>query len=303
MAQHIYVIDYNPQWPVLFDTEAELLKGILGDNCKEIHHIGSTAVEGLCAKPIIDIMPVVYDLEAVDDLVDELEKAGYEYMGELGIPGRRYLRKGGIERTHQVHIFSENYEGGAKDIERHLAVRDYLRANKAVAEEYAALKSRLAKKYPYNNEGYCDGKDAFVQRLETASLKWYHDKEDWKQLMNAALTVQNPRPLSPQMEAGGVSAALMSDTGKVYVGVCIDSCCGLGMCAERNAAANMITCGEQRVTKIVALMPDGNVGTPCGACREFLLQMDKRNENAEILVDVKNSLTKPLKDLTPDWWI
>ena len=303
MAQHVSVREYDPAWEEMFKTEEKLIRKILGNNCKAVHHIGSTAVEGLPAKPIIDIMPVVEDLEAVDFVADLFEQAGYEYMGEFGIPGRRYLRKGGIERTHQVHIFSENNESGSLDIERHLAVRDYLRSNKQIAQEYGALKIRLAKKYPYDIEGYCDGKDSFVQNLERTALKWNKDRSDWKKMYDAANAVRNGRKVSPQMEAGGVSAALLSDTGKVYVGVCIDSCCGLGMCAERNAAANMITMGEQRITKLVAIMPDGEVGAPCGACREFLVQMDKANENAEVLMSYGENKTVTLKDLTPCWWI
>ncbi len=303
MAQHVTVKEYDSNWTDAFESESKLIKNILGENCTAIHHIGSTAVEGLAAKPIIDIMPVVKSLDAVDRAVPLFVEAGYEFMGELGIPGRRYLRKGGIERTHQVHIFSDDGESGTRDIERHLAVRDYLRANKTVAEEYGALKQRLAKKYPYDIEAYCDGKDSFVQSLERSALKWYKDKEIWNKLYNAAKAVQSPRQLSPHMEAGGVAAALLSDKGNIYVGVCIDSCCGLGMCAERNAAANMITVGEQRVSKIVAIMPDGETGAPCGACREFFLQMDKANENAEVLMEKESFKAVTLKDLTPSWWI
>lgn len=105
MAQHIIVTEYNPRWPELFLREAERIREILGDNCMDVYHIGSTSVQGLWAKPIIDIMPVVRDLEAADRAAGKFEQAGYEYLGEFGIVGRRYLRKGGDERTHQVHIF------------------------------------------------------------------------------------------------------------------------------------------------------------------------------------------------------
>ena len=145
------------------------IKKILGENCTAIHHIGSTSVTGLAAKPIIDIMPVVRKLEAVDKSASAFEKLGYEYMGEFGISGRRYLRKGGEERTHQIHIFSED---NTVDIERHLAVRDYLRTHKDVCDEYAALKKELARKYPYDIDGYCDGKDEFVRQMEQKALKW-----------------------------------------------------------------------------------------------------------------------------------
>ena len=167
MPQHITVTDYNPAWPRLFEREAEKIKEILGNNCTAIWHIGSTAVPGLAAKPVIDIMPVVRDLEAVDAVSGDFEKIGYEYLGEFGIPGRRYLRKGGDERTHQIHIFRQD---DRKNIKRHLAVRDYLRVHLEDREAYGVLKRRLAEKYPYDIDGYCDGKEAFVRALEQRAL-------------------------------------------------------------------------------------------------------------------------------------
>ena len=87
--------------------------------------------------------------------------------------------------------------------------------------------------------------------------------------------VQYERKLSPLIEAGSVSAAVLSAKGNIYTGVCIDTACSLGMCAERNAIANMITNGESQIIKIVAVMPDGKAGMPCGACREFIMQLNK----------------------------
>ena len=102
--------------------------------------------------------------------------------------------------------------------------------------------------------------------------------------------------------AGSVSAAILTKKGNIYVGVCIDTCSGLGMCAERNAIANMITNGECEIEKIVAVMPDGKVGSPCGACREFLMQLSKNSEDIEILMDINTLETVKLKDLVPNWW-
>lgn len=169
MAQHIIVVEHNPDWEQMFEAEAKLIQNILGNNCIDIHHIGSTSVSGLASKPIIDIMSVVKDIEKVDKFINELEEIGYEYLGEFGIPGRCYLRKGGDERTHQVHIFEHN---NVKDIERHLAVRDYLRSNREAVEQYEELKKYLAMQYPYDIEGYCNGKDAFVKSLEQKALEW-----------------------------------------------------------------------------------------------------------------------------------
>ena len=169
MPQHVVVTEYSPDWKVKFEREAEIIKNILKDNLISIHHIGSTSVEGLKAKPIIDIMPVVAEIGKVDCLAGEFERVGYEYLGEFGIPGRRYLRKGGDERTHQIHIF-EACNSAA--IERHLALRDYLRTHKEAADEYGRLKERLAKTFPYDIEAYCDGKGEFVKDLERTALEW-----------------------------------------------------------------------------------------------------------------------------------
>ena len=167
MPQHITVVDYRPEWEQMFENEARVIWKILGDNCAAVHHIGSTAVKGLAAKPIIDIMPVVKSLESVDAVAAEFERMGYEYLGEFGIEGRRYLRRGGDERTHQVHIFKMQ---DSLNITRHLAMRDYLRVHEDCRESYGALKKALAERFPYDIDGYCDGKDRFVKEIEKKAL-------------------------------------------------------------------------------------------------------------------------------------
>lgn len=124
----------------------------------------------------------------------------------------------------------------------------------------------------------------------------------WNKLYNAAKEVQNDRRISPFIDAGGVSAAILTKQGNVYVGVCIDTASTLGMCAERNAIANMITNDESQIDKIVAIMPDGKVGSPCGACREFMMQLDRNSGDIEILLDLETHKTIRLKELLPDWW-
>lgn len=124
----------------------------------------------------------------------------------------------------------------------------------------------------------------------------------WNQLYNAALEVQNYRIISPFIEAGGVAAAILTKKGNIYVGVCIDTASTLGMCAERNAMANMITNGESQIDKVVAVMSNGKLGTPCGACREFMMQLDKNSGEIEILLDLSTKKTVKLKDLLPNWW-
>ena len=124
----------------------------------------------------------------------------------------------------------------------------------------------------------------------------------WKTLYDAAVKVKNARIISPFIEAGGVAAAILTKQGNIYVGVCIDTASTLGMCAERNAIANMITNGESQIDKVVAVMPDGRVGSPCGACREYMMQLDKDSGEIEILLDLETEKTVTLKELIPDWW-
>ena len=124
----------------------------------------------------------------------------------------------------------------------------------------------------------------------------------WQELYDMAKERLNPRVLTPFMEAGGVAAAILTNKGNVYLGVCIDTCCSLGMCAERNAIANMITNGESRIVKLVCVMGDGRVGSPCGACREMMMQLDRHSPEIEILTDLETLSTVTLGDLVPDWW-
>lgn len=124
----------------------------------------------------------------------------------------------------------------------------------------------------------------------------------WKKLYEAALKVQNKRIISPFIEAGGVAAAIMTKKGNIYVGVCIDTASTLGMCAERNAIANMITNGESEIEKVVAVMSDGKLGSPCGACREYMMQLSSDSGEIEILLDIESLKIVKLKELIPLWW-
>lgn len=297
MPQHIIVLDYNTEWALQFEIEKEKISTILKDNCIAIYHIGSTSVPGLVAKPVIDIMVAVKSLEQVDMISEDFSHIGYEYLGEFGIAGRRYLRKGGDERTHQIHIF---HMDDWNNIKRHLAFRDYMRTHKNERDEYAKIKKELAQSFPYDIDGYCDGKEEFVCKVEERALAQYDDV--WDKLYIAARKVQYKRIISPLGEAGAVSAALLTEKGNIYVGVCIDAACSLGMCAERNAIANMITNGESHIAKIVAVMPDGKTGIPCGACREFLMQLDGSAGQIEILCGYETKKVVQLKMLIPDWW-
>lgn len=126
----------------------------------------------------------------------------------------------------------------------------------------------------------------------------------WNNLYEAAKRVQNERKISDYIDAGGVAAAVLSSSGKIYTGVCIDTCSTLGICAERNAIFNMITNGENIIEKVIAIMPDGKTGAPCGACRELMVQlMPKTYQDIEIMLDYNMGKVVTLGSLTPKWWI
>lgn len=126
----------------------------------------------------------------------------------------------------------------------------------------------------------------------------------WNELYGAAKAVLKPRNVSNIIEAGGVAAAIESASGKIYVGVCIDGACTLGICAERNAIFNMITNGEDAMKRVIAINWDGKAMPPCGACRELMSQLMPENYKIiEVMMDYENGRVVTLGDLTPEWWI
>ena len=126
----------------------------------------------------------------------------------------------------------------------------------------------------------------------------------WNTLYQAAKEAQNPRRISDYITAGEVSAAILSASGKIYTGVCMDTCSTLGICAERNAIFNMITCGESQISKVLAILPDGTTGAPCGACRELMVQlMPGEYRDVQIMLDYETKKITTLGQLTPEWWI
>ena len=162
--------DYSTEWPRQFEVEAARLRELQPGVLEEIHHIGSTSVPGLAAKPIIDLLPVVNGQSLLDALQEPLESAGYTGLGEYGLAGRRYFYRdvGGL-RVCNVHC----YAAGHPDIERHVALAAYLRAHADVAEEYAQLKRRVYEQHPADIEQYNAGKNDWIKRLEPIAIEWY----------------------------------------------------------------------------------------------------------------------------------
>lgn len=156
----IVVADYDPRWPLAFAEEAARIREACGgDALAAIEHIGSTAVPGLAAKPIIDIMPGVLDIGRAERLIPAMQSLGYESLGAYGIERRLYFRRG-EPRSHHVHMV----ELGGEFWRRHLLFRDHLRANPAQAAEYARLKRELASRFGVDREGYTAAKTGFIER-------------------------------------------------------------------------------------------------------------------------------------------
>ncbi|HEY9669805.1 MAG TPA: GrpB family protein [Coleofasciculaceae cyanobacterium] len=166
----VEVVPHNPKWRDAFEAESTYITDVLSENLVSIHHIGSTAIPSIYAKPIIDVLVVVKDITKVDEHSSVMRSLGYEVMGEYGIPGRRYFRKdnqAGI-RTHHIHTF----EVGSPQIKRHLAFRDYLITHPEDAQRYSKLKRELAEQHPHNIDGYMDGKDSFIQEIDKKAARW-----------------------------------------------------------------------------------------------------------------------------------
>ncbi|MDI3234235.1 GrpB family protein [Exiguobacterium antarcticum] len=170
--RQVIVIPYQTSWADEFEQEAVRLRTVFGERLLAVHHIGSTSVPGLSAKPILDILPVVDSLDGIEAFDAALEAIGYEAKGEFGMRGRRYYRKGGDNRTHHVHL----YAVGNPEIARHVVFRDYLREHPQEVEAYSEIKEQLANQYPEDIDAYIVGKDTFVKEMEQRALVWWsHD--------------------------------------------------------------------------------------------------------------------------------
>lgn len=158
---------YNPEWVTAYQQECERLHQIFGDLIIDFEHFGSTSVVNMKAKPVIDMMVIVKNIEEVDTFNPYLKELDYDTAGEWGIKGRRLLRKGGENRTHHIHIYQE----GNMEIDRHLIVRDYLRVHTEEAMKYSECKEQLAMKFQDTKE-YSKAKRSYVSELEQRAMEW-----------------------------------------------------------------------------------------------------------------------------------
>ena len=160
--REVKIVPYDLSWPEKFLIESQAVWEALGENCIEIYHIGSTAVKGLASKDVIDIMPVVRDINKVDECNTPMAELGYTPRGEDGIPFRRYFRKGPNIRTHHVHTFQiDNPQIG-----RHIRFRDWMRNNLEDRQAYEDLKRHLVIKFSNDISAYCSGKDEFIAMID-----------------------------------------------------------------------------------------------------------------------------------------
>lgn len=167
----IVVVTHDPDWSRRFEAEARVVGAALGPAAVAIHHIGSTAIPDICAKPIIDILVEAISVEALDDRAAPMEAVGYEAMGEFGIPKRRYFRKDNEAGVREYHVHA--FAAGSDEAARHLAFRDYLRAHPDVARKYSQLKLALAKQHPADREAYMEGKGPFIKAIQEVALGWW----------------------------------------------------------------------------------------------------------------------------------
>ena len=165
--------DYSDQWPAAFDQEKANLLALLGDELVAVHHIGSTSIPGLAAKPIIDLLPLVRRIEFLDEVAGRITQAGYRVWGEYGLKGRRYFTKdAGEYRTHNIHA----YQVGDPAVERHLAFCAYLRSHEAARAEYEVIKRAAYAMHPADVDAYNGAKDQWIKRTQALAIDWYRQQ-------------------------------------------------------------------------------------------------------------------------------
>jgi GrpB-like predicted nucleotidyltransferase (UPF0157 family) len=163
---------YDPQWAENAAREGNALAAAIGPPLLALHHVGSTAIAGIHAKPILDLMPVVTSLSELDGRKSNIMALGYEWWGEFGLPGRRYCTRsdpGTGRRLIQLHCYAE----GSPEIVRHLAFRDYLRARSEIAAAYDREKARCQARHPDDSHAYGDCKSAWIARVEAEALSHF----------------------------------------------------------------------------------------------------------------------------------
>jgi GrpB-like predicted nucleotidyltransferase (UPF0157 family) len=167
MSRTIIVTDYDPGWPGMFEALRARVAGALGDLALSIEHVGSTAVPGLAAKPIIDMDVVVRGPHDIPAAIERLASIGYVHRGDLGIAGREAFAQPAGTPEHHLYVCPLN----GRELPRHLALRDYLRTHADSAETYAAIKRAAAIRFPYGIDAYIDAKSEFIECILSRALR------------------------------------------------------------------------------------------------------------------------------------
>lgn len=176
--REVELVPHNPEWSQLADQEINRLQAGLSFPIVGIYHIGSTSIPGIKAKPILDFVMEVEDLEDVIDAVGEFEALDYDSKGEYGIQGRQFFtRDTDGERSHHLHVFQK----GHPDIKRHTVFRDFLRANPDAAREYESLKEQLARRFPKQSGNYTEAKSDFILSMDEVARYWVEHKKNLDQ--------------------------------------------------------------------------------------------------------------------------
>ncbi len=320
---------YNPIWKNQFNTIRKQLETLLRPIHVTVDHIGSTSVEGLSAKPIIDIQLGVENDDDLDKIAFSLKLPNVVYYEKYNedMPFRRFFvmfnqstKEMGVAsmvklneeipeilhhhdlRIAHIHTFVK----GSEDWVRHIAFRDYLRSHPKVKNAYQELKQDLIQSDWKDGNEYNEAKDVFLKRYERIALEWYK-KSDYKHYENEkinlkeiAVQLAKPTTLNDYVAYGDVTAAIETMDGNVYTGISIDTACSLGHCAEHSAVAEMLKHGEYRIRAIVAVDSNGNAIPPCGRCRELISQLSEKNRKT--VIEVSNGIFKTLEELMPfDW--
>lgn len=167
----IRLTEYDDKWIHKYEEEVNLLELIFGEEIITFEHFGSTSVPGMKAKPVIDMMCIVKDINKIDSFNEKMNSLGYDVAGEWGLPGRRLFRKGGENRSHHIHF----YQFDNPQIHRHLIFRDYLRSHLDEVELYTNLKVELAERFD-DTSFYSQAKKPFVKEMENRALQWHSNK-------------------------------------------------------------------------------------------------------------------------------
>ncbi len=168
----VKILPHDPLWTTRYREEAKTLRALFGEQMVAIHHIGSTAVPELPAKPIIDILLEVHDINLVDLFANQMRQLGYESRGEFGLPRRRYFPKI-VAGEHTCHVHT--WQTGDSEIERHISFRDYLIVHPEAVKAYGHMKKALAEKFAGDRERYIMGKHEFCQEIERRAIRWQHN--------------------------------------------------------------------------------------------------------------------------------